>query len=146
MYTAEVGRNGVVVSRIEASTPTRQAHHLLLGTLVLAVIAVGADKLLHVLADWNALIAPQILARFPFPPHRLMLAAGALEVVLALLTLAKPRVGGILLGIALLLMVVNLAFARQDLAIALLDLVLAVIAFSVSRLATAYSRVTALTE
>ena len=144
MYTAQVGRRGVVVSTIEESVPTRQAFHILHAMLSIAVVALGVDKFFHLLADWDACVAPQVANAIAasMSPHRFMLIAGIVEIALGVLAAVKPRAGGAVLSMWLVATVVNVALSRHHLDIVLIGLLLAAMAFAVSRLATAYARVT----
>lgn len=144
MYTAQVGRRGVVVSTIEEATPTRHAYHLLRALSVLAALAVGVDKRLHFLADWDVTVTRQIVPFLPVAIHPFVLGIGALEIVLGALFLARPRAGGIVLALLQLAIVVDLVMARGPAAVILVYVLLAAMVFAVSRLATAYAHVTEL--
>jgi hypothetical protein len=142
MYTAQAGRRGVVVSTIDESSPTRQAFHVLHVVVAVSVIALGVDRLFHVFADWDACVAPQLAAIVPLSIHRIALVLGALEIAFGVFAAVRPRAGGAVLCLWLIAMALNITLSRHGLGVALVDLILAAVAFSLSRLATAYARVT----
>ena len=82
----------------------RQAYQILRFAFVVAPIAAGADKFLHLLVNWDKYLAPMVNRMLGGHGHEFMLAVGVIEIVAGLDVAFKPRifayvVAGWLLGI-----------------------------------------------
>ncbi|NUP07244.1 MAG: hypothetical protein HOW73_14415 [Polyangiaceae bacterium] len=119
--------------------PAHQAYRILhLGYFVLPLIA-GADKYFNRLATWSDFLAPSLMRPIPHQETKVMYAAGAIEVLLALIVAFKPSVGAYLLALWLLAVIANL-WLGQHYDMALRDFGLFLGALALGRLAQAYSR------
>ncbi|MBZ5585162.1 MAG: hypothetical protein LAQ30_23735 [Acidobacteriia bacterium] len=129
---------GSAISR-ERSRPAYQAYQILHLGFTVAPILAGADKFLHLLANWDQYLAPWIANLSPIGGHALMLVAGVIEVAAGILVALKPRWGAPIVGAWLCLIIVNLLTMGTYLDIALRDLGLALGAFALWRLALEYT-------
>jgi hypothetical protein len=120
--------------------PAYQAYRLLQAGFVIAPIVAGADKFMHVLANWDMYLAPQIEKMLPVSGHTFMLIAGAIEILAGILVAAIPRIGGFVVGAWLCGIVVNLLIAGNFYDVALRDIGLAVGAFALGILAREFQR------
>src|ERR1700680_1387430 len=119
----------------ERSQPAYQAYQTLRIGFTVAPIMAGADKFLHLLANWDQYLAPWIAALLPISGHHLMQAAGVVEIVAGVLVAIKPRIFAPVVGIWLCLIIVNLVSMGAYLDVALRDLGLVLGAFALGRLA-----------
>lgn len=79
----------------EAVTQTDKAISLLRWTYGLVPIVAGADKFMHLLADWDKYLAPAIASLLPISVHSFMNLVGIIEIVAGVLVLVKPRIGSL---------------------------------------------------
>jgi hypothetical protein len=127
-------------ARARTSTePAYQAFRILHLAFIVAPTVAGLDKFFHLLVNWDQYLAPQIAALSPWGGHTFMLIVGAIEMAAGLLVALRPRIGGMVVGLWLLGIIVNLAILGDYWDIALRDLGLALGAFALSRLAAAYA-------
>ncbi len=132
-----VGTHGLPWARGEsAARPSYQAFQILRLGFTAAPILAGADKFLHLLTNWDMYVAPAVARMLPFSAHTFMLLVGVIEIAAGVLVFVKPRVGGLVVGLWLCGIILNLLLAQNWYDIALRDLGLALGAFSLSRLAT----------
>ena len=103
-------------------------------TYAVTLILIGADKLVHLLVDWNRYLAPLIRRRLPFPADTFMDGFGVIQLLIGLLILARPREGALAAGVVLLAFVINLLLIPGYFDIAARDLALAVGAFALARM------------
>jgi len=120
------------------SEPAEQAFRILHIAFVVAPTIAGLDKFFHFLVNWDQYLAPQIAALSPWGGHTLMLIVGGIEMAAGLLVALRPRIGGLVVGLWLLGIIVNLAILGDYWDVALRDLGLALGAFALSRLAAAH--------
>jgi hypothetical protein len=120
---------------LRVGSPSYQAYQLLYVAFIVAPIAAGADKFLHLLTNWDKYLASAIANLLPVTPHVFMLAVGAIEIVAGLLVAIAPRIGGYVVGAWLLGIIVNLLILPGYFDVALRDLGLALGAFALARLA-----------
>jgi hypothetical protein len=120
-----------------SASPAWQAYQILhFGFVALPVIA-GADKFLHLLADWDMYLSPAVTRMLPISGHHFMLAAGVIEMIAGLLVALRPRIGGYVVALWLWGIVINLLMASAFYDIALRDFGLSLGAIALARLATA---------
>ncbi len=121
-----------------AGRPAYQAFLILRGGFTVAPILFGVDKFLHVLANWDAYLAPAIARLSPFSVHQTMYVVGVIEVVAGLLVALRPRIGAPVVAVWLLGIIVNLLVIPGYYDIALRDFGLLLAALALARLAAAY--------
>src|SRR5689334_3548354 len=80
-------------SHADMHDPTYQAYQILHWGFVAAPVIAGADKFLHLLANWDAYLAPALAKASPLGAHGTMLAVGVVEIAAGLLVALKPRIG-----------------------------------------------------
>ncbi|MFB3826198.1 MAG: hypothetical protein ACE15B_05485 [Bryobacteraceae bacterium] len=119
----------------EHSRPAWQAYQILHVAFSAAPIVAGLDKFFHLLANWDQYLAPWIAPLSPVGGHNLMLVAGAIEILAGVLVALKPRIGALIVGVWLGLIIADLASMGLYLDVALRDLGLALGAFALWRLA-----------
>jgi hypothetical protein len=129
------GRTAVVTRVRPSSQAAHQAFRLLHVLFVVVPTVAGLDKFFHVLTNWNMYLAPQIAGLLPFSEGTFMRVAGVVEIAAGLLVAIKPRIGGVVVGLWLLGIIVNLLLLRDYYDVAFRDLGLAVAAFSMALLA-----------
>src|SRR5437763_8460377 len=94
------------------ATPAYQAFATLYTWYIVLPIVAGADKFFHVLCNWDMYLAPkvtEILERtVHMSGHTFMLIVGVIEIIAGVLVAFVPRVGGIVVGLWLIGIIVNL--------------------------------------
>jgi hypothetical protein len=123
---------------VRTQSPAYQAFQILHLAFVVAPILAGADKFFHVLVNWDQYLAPAIARMLPVPGHTFMLAAGVVEIAAGLLVAFMPAIGGLVVGVWLCGIIVNLLMIPAYFDIALRDLGLALGAFALARLAAEF--------
>jgi uncharacterized membrane protein YphA (DoxX/SURF4 family) len=113
---------------------TERVISLLRWTYGLVPIIAGADKFMHLLADWDKYLAPAIANILPMSPHSFMSIVGIIEIVAGVLTLIKPKIGSLIVGIWLVGIAINLLLTGQYYDVAVRDCVMAIGAFSLCML------------
>ena len=103
-------------------------------TYAVTLILIGADKLFHLLVDWNRYLAPLIRRRLPVPADTFMDGVGVVQVLIGILILVRPRAGALAAGAILLALVVNYLLIPGYFDIAARDLALAAGAFALARM------------
>ncbi|WP_240676181.1 tRNA (5-methylaminomethyl-2-thiouridylate)-methyltransferase [Botryobacter ruber] len=106
-------------------------------TYGLVPIVAGADKFMHLLTDWEKYLAPVVTDILPFQPHTFMLLVGVIEIIAGIIVLVKPKLGGLIVGLWLMGIALNLLLTGQYYDIAVRDAVMAIGAFSLSMLSGA---------
>jgi hypothetical protein len=139
-FHPEVGRPTWATSSI-AGANIRRGWRLLQFSYAALALIVGLDKFAIVLVDWAGYLAPSVAGILPTSPVRLMWGVGVFEIVLAMLLAFRPRVGGALFGVWLLLTAFNLFLHPAGLLdLALRDIVLALGAFALGVLSRGLDR------
>lgn len=113
-----------------AISQTEKVTSILRWTYGLVPIVAGADKFMHLLADWDNYLAPSIANLLPLSPQNFMYLVGIIEIAAGLLVLAKPRIGSLVVAIWLVGIAINLLMTGQYYDIAVRDTVMAIGAFS----------------
>jgi hypothetical protein len=103
---------------------------LLKWTYGLVPIAAGADKFLNLLTDWTQYLPQIVTDIIPLTPQAFMSIVGVIEIAAGIIVLIKPKIGSLVVGFWLLLIVINLLFTGQYFDIAVRDIVMAIGAFS----------------
>ena len=57
-------------------------------------IVAGLDKFTNLLTNWENYLHPGLASMLPFAPHTFMMIVGVIEIIVGLLVLAKPAIGG----------------------------------------------------
>jgi hypothetical protein len=128
----------IPASDILRRDPAAQAFLLLRIGFIVAPMLFGLDKFAGVLTDdWTRYLAPQFNDVIPGSAQDAMYLVGAIEVVAALVVLAAPRFGGLLVAAWLGGIIVNLLLVGGYGDIALRDFGLLLGALTLSRLASA---------
>lgn len=114
--------------------PARDAYVLLRIVFIVLPIVAGIDKFFDLLVDWDQYLS------FMFGAYgeRLMLVAGAVEILAGVGVYFKPRVFANIVGLWLAFIVVNLLILGSFYDVALRDLGLCFSAFALGRLAKVY--------
>ena len=133
---ANIGTRAVAVER---SRPSYQAYQILHLGFTAAPILAGIDKFFHLLCNWDQYLAPWVANLSPVGGHKLMLAAGVIEVAAGVLVALKPRIGAPVVAAWLCLIMVNLVTMGSFLDVALRDLGLALGACALWRLALEFT-------
>jgi hypothetical protein len=117
----------------------RQAYLALWATFIVFPLVFGLDKFATVMTDtWETYLATWANNVIPGTAGDAMLWIGAVEIVLAVLVLAVPRVGGDLLALFFLLTAINL-FAIEGMAmLGVAALAGMMCALAMARMSTAY--------
>jgi hypothetical protein len=98
-------------------------------TYGLVPIVAGADKFMHLLTNWNKYLAPAVADMLPISVTAFMSIVGVIEIVAGILVLAKPKIGGLIVGLWLIGIAINLLLTGQYYDIAVRDIVMAIGAF-----------------
>jgi len=115
-----------------------QAFRLLQTSFVLVPLIAGIDKYFHLLTNWEQFLSPMAMNVLgPRGTHVFMLADGALEILLGLGVLIRPRIFSYIVSAWLLGIVINLLTTGHYLDIALRDAGLSLSALALGRLASA---------
>jgi hypothetical protein len=123
---------------VRTHSPAYQAYQILHIAFVVAPVIAGADKFFHFLVNWDQYVSPLVTRMLPMSSHTFMLGVGLIEVVAGLLVAFMPAVGGVVVGLWLCGIILNLLSIPGFYDIALRDLGLALGAFALARLATEY--------
>jgi hypothetical protein len=121
--------------RVESTWKTLRA------VFVAVPIAAGADKFLHLLADWDVYLSPLARDLVPMSPHAFMRVVGIVEIAAGVLVLFAPRIGAYVVAAWLASIAVNLVTIGGFLDVAVRDVVMAISAFCLARLSEARARV-----
>jgi uncharacterized membrane protein YphA (DoxX/SURF4 family) len=109
---------------------TEKVITLLKWTYGLVPIIAGADKFMHLLADWDKYLAPAVANILPMSPHSFMNIVGIIEIVAGVLFIIKPKIGSLIVSLWLIGIAINLLLTGQYYDIAVRDAVMAIGAFS----------------
>jgi hypothetical protein len=120
-----------------ADQPSYHAYLLLYVGFIAAPVIAGADKFFQLLATWQEYLAPQVPRLTGVEPQAFMMGVGVVEIVAGFIVAVKPKIGGVIVGLWLCGIIVNLLMLGKFYDIALRDLGLALGAFALSRLAAA---------
>ena len=123
---------------VRVDSPSYQAYQILHIAFTVAPIIAGADKFFHLLADWDAYLAPIVPNTLGISAHTFMLGVGLVEIVAGLLVAIAPRIGGLIVGLWLCGIILNLFLLGMYWDIALRDLGLALGSFALARLSVDY--------
>ena len=124
----------------KADRPAYQAYLILYIAFIAAPIIAGFDKFFHVLTTWHQYLAPQVSRLTGLEPHQFMMGVGVIEIVAGVIVALKPKIGGVIVGLWLCGIIVNLLFLGKFYDVALRDLGLALGAFALARLAVTVDR------
>ena len=123
---------------IRKRNPSYQAYQILHVAFVVAPLMAGADKFFHFLVNWDQYLSPLVARMLPVSGHRFMLGVGLIEIVAGLLVAFMPAIGGLVAGVWLCGIILNLLSIPGYYDVALRDLGLALAAFALARLATEF--------
>ena len=112
-----------------------RAFLLLRTVFVIAPISFGLDKLLGLLTDWDAYLAPWIDNIVPGTTHQAMLMVGVVEIVAGIVVAIAPRWGALLVAAWLAGIILNLVTMGDFFDVALRDFGLFVAALALAALA-----------
>ena len=118
----------------ESEDYARQAYQILRFAFVVAPIAAGADKFLHLLVNWDQYLAPMVNRMLAGHGHEFMLAVGAIEIVAGLGVAFKPRIFAYVVAAWLLGIICNLLAIPGYFDVALRDVGLMLGALALGRL------------
>jgi len=92
MTTLTASSTDLRADRSQSVDYAQQAYQILRFAFVVAPIAAGADKFLHLLVNWDQYLAPMVNRMLGGHGHEFMLAVGAIEIVAGLGVAFKPRI------------------------------------------------------
>lgn len=120
--------------------PAFQAFSIMrFGYTVLPIIA-GADKFFHLLTNWNLYLAAPIVRLIGGRATGFMDLVGLIEIAAGIVVAIRPREGGVIVGLWLIGIIINLFLIPGFFDIALRDLGLCLGAFALSRLSAQFGR------
>jgi len=114
---------------------SHQAYLLLRFGFIVAPIIAGLDKFTHLLANWDAYVAPVVARPLGGSVHAFMMVVGVIEIVAGLLVAVRPRIGAYVVALWLAGIIVNLVTLGDYYDVALRDFGLMVGALALARLA-----------
>lgn len=116
--------------------PIYQAYRILHFGYGVVFAATGMDKFTHLnfLTNWSAYLSPAFAAASPLSRNATMNVVGAIEVTLAMVVAAVPRIGAKLIAVFLGFSVLNLLLLGDHWDIALRDFALLLGAVALGRL------------
>jgi hypothetical protein len=123
---------------IRTQSPAYQAYQILHLAFVVAPVIAGADKFFHFLVNWDQYLSPVVARMLPVSGHTFMQGVGLVEIVAGFLVAFMPAIGGLVGGLWLCGIIVNLLAIPGYYDVALRDLGLALCAFALARLATEF--------
>ena len=123
---------------LQSAGAAHQAYRILHLCFTVAPIVAGADKFVHLLADWDRYLAPWIVGLSPIGGHNLMLLVGVVEIIAGLVVWFRPRFGGYLVAAWLGGIILNLLTLPGYFDVALRDFGLALGALALARLSDAF--------
>jgi hypothetical protein len=123
---------------IRTQSPAYQAYQILHLAFVVAPVIAGADKFFHFLVNWDQYLSPVVARMLPVSGHTFMQGVGLVEIVAGFLVAFMPAIGGLVVGLWLCGIIVNLLAIPGYYDVALRDLGLALCAFALARLATEF--------
>ena len=98
----------------------------------------GLDKFFNLLTHWDQYLSPMAQRALGSHSHQFMMAAGAVEIMVALMVITSwTKPGAYLASVWLLLMAINLVMCGQYFDIALRDIGLCLSAFGFARMTSA---------
>jgi hypothetical protein len=80
-------------------------------TFTIVPIIAGVDQFTDKLVNWEMYLAPLASRILPIPAHKIMMIAGAAEIIAGLIVAFAPRIGGWIVAIWLWLIIINLLVA-----------------------------------
>ena len=134
MTTLTASSTDIRAARGESVDYARQAYQILRFAFIVAPIAAGADKFLHVLVNWDQYLAPMVNRMLGGHGHEFMLAAGVIEIVAGLGVAFKPRIFAYVVAAWLLGIICNLLAIPGYFDVALRDVGLMLGALALGRL------------
>src|SRR5438093_10586284 len=93
---------------VRTQSPSYQAYHILQLAFVVAPLIAGADKFFHFLVNWDQYVSPLVTRILPVSTHTFMLGVGLIEIVAALLVAFMPAIAGLVVGLWLCGIILNL--------------------------------------
>ena len=123
-----------------ARSADHQAYEILHWGFVVAPVLAGLDKFVHLLANWDAYLAPPIARMLGGNAHMFMLVVGVIEVAAGVLVALRPRIGAYVVAAWLGGIIVNLLMSGHWFDIALRDFGLMLGALALGRLASVHDR------
>ncbi len=119
--------------------PAYQAFRILQLAFIIAPIVAGLDKFFFVMADWMNYLSPLAYKVLGENDQYFMMIIGAIEVIVGIGMIYRPRIFSNIVVIWLLVIVLNLLMTGKYFDIALRDFGLAIAAFALSRLCKKYA-------
>lgn len=111
-----------------------QVQTVLRYTYGLVPIVAGLDKFTHLLTDWTAYVGQNIQGMLPVAVGTWMMVVGVIEMAAGALTLARPRIGALVVAGWLVVVALVLVSGGRYFDVAVRDLVMAVGAYALARL------------
>lgn len=114
--------------------------NLLKLTFTIVPIVAGLDKFFNILCDWTQYINPMMLDILPISGSTFMMIVGVIEIIAGILVFIKPKIGGLVVSVWLILIALSLLVGWKFADVAVRDLVMAISAFSMARLALIFDK------
>lgn len=118
----------------ENSLASSLAYRLLYIAFIVTPIVAGADKFFNILTNWPAYLSPYAANMMPMTKYTIMRVIGVIEIGAGITVALKPKMGGAIVSVWLLIITVNLLLTKGFYDIALRDLVLSLGAASLTLL------------
>lgn len=122
----------------DARNPAYQAYQILHWGFVAAPVLAGADKFLHLLANWDQYLSGPFARLSPLSVHATMLVVGVVEMAAGLVVAVKPRIGAYVVAAWLVGIMLNLFILGSFFDVALRDFGLFLAALALGRLSEVY--------
>lgn len=107
---------------------------LLRWTYGIVPIVAGLDKFTNILTHWSDYLNHAIVRMLPMSPEAFMHIVGIIEIIAGIIVLVKPKIGGIIVAIWLLLIALSLLCGWMYVDVAVRDIVMAIGAYSLAKL------------
>lgn len=116
-----------------------QAFRILQFTFALSSILAGVDKFLHFFTDWTIYLSPSTLQFLAGNEKHFLMAVGAMEILVGIGVLFKPKLFSYVMALWLFCIVINMLFLQTYYDVALRDFSLAMAALALGRLSRKYA-------
>ncbi len=125
--------------RGQSADYARQAYQILRFAFIIAPIAAGTDKFLHLLVNWDQYLAPFANRLLGGHGHEFMLVVGVVEIVAGLGVAFKPRLFAYVVAGWLFCIICNLLAIPGYFDVALRDVGLLLAAIALGRLSQRFA-------
>lgn len=128
-----------IADSVDTTRPSYQAYQILHIGFTIAPIAMGLDKFLNLLVDWDKYLPSFVNNITGGNGQGLIYLVGVIEIVAGIGVLVKPRIFAYVIAVWLVLIIVNLLLIPGYFDVALRDFGLMLGALALGRLSREYS-------